>query len=287
MKKIALIGTGVMGQGMARNLMKNGFELTVFNRTKAKADPLVAEGAEWADTIADCVAEAEAVITIVGYPRDVEEVYLSDEGIIANAPEGCYLIDMTTTDPRLSEQIAEEAAGAGMHALDAPVSGGDKGAREGTLAIMVGGEQADFEACLPLFRAMGKNIRLMGGPGAGQHTKMANQIAIAGTIAGVCEAITYAGANGLNLRQVLDAIGTGAAGSWQMNNMAPRMLEADFEPGFYIRHFIKDLKLALEGAEDADISIPVTETVLDFYQTLEEEGHGDEGTQALIKYYCQ
>ena len=287
MKKIALIGTGVMGQGMARNLMKNGFELTVFNRTKSKADPLVAEGAKWADTIADCVAEAEAVITIVGYPRDVEEVYLSDEGIIANAPEGCYLIDMTTTDPRLSEQIAEEAAGAGMHALDAPVSGGDKGAREGTLAIMVGGEQADFEACLPLFRAMGKNIRLMGGPGAGQHTKMANQIAIAGTIAGVCEAITYAGANGLNLRQVLDAIGTGAAGSWQMNNMAPRMLEADFEPGFYIRHFIKDLKLALEGAEDADISIPVTETVLDFYQTLEEEGHGDEGTQALIKYYCQ
>ncbi|MBQ8670832.1 MAG: NAD(P)-dependent oxidoreductase [Oscillospiraceae bacterium] len=287
MKKIALIGTGVMGQGMARNLMKNGFELTVFNRTKAKADPLVAEGAKWADTIADCVAEAEAVITIVGYPRDVEEVYLSDEGIIANAPEGCYLIDMTTTDPRLSEQIAEEAAGAGMHALDAPVSGGDKGAREGTLAIMVGGEQADFEACMPLFRAMGKNIRLMGGPGAGQHTKMANQIAIAGTIAGVCEAITYAGANGLNLRQVLDAIGTGAAGSWQMNNMAPRMLEADFEPGFYIRHFIKDLKLALEGAEDADISIPVTETVLDFYQTLEEEGHGDEGTQALIKYYCQ
>ena len=287
MKKIALIGTGVMGQGMARNLMKNGFELTVFNRTKAKADPLVAEGAKWADTIADCVAEAEAVITIVGYPRDVEEVYLSDEGIIANAPEGCYLIDMTTTDPRLSEQIAEEAAGAGMHALDAPVSGGDKGAREGTLAIMVGGEEADFEACLPLFRAMGKNIRLMGGPGAGQHTKMANQIAIAGTIAGVCEAITYAGANGLNLRQVLDAIGTGAAGSWQMNNMAPRMLEADFEPGFYIRHFIKDLKLALEGAEDADVSIPVTETVLDFYQTLEEEGHGDEGTQALIKYYCQ
>ncbi len=287
MKKIALIGTGVMGQGMARNLMKNGFELTVFNRTKAKADPLVAEGAKWADTIADCVAEAEAVITIVGYPRDVEEVYLSDEGIIANAPEGCYLIDMTTTDPRLSEQIAEEAAGAGMHALDAPVSGGDKGAREGTLAIMVGGEEADFEACMPLFKAMGKNIRLMGGPGAGQHTKMANQIAIAGTIAGVCEAITYAGANGLNLRQVLEAIGTGAAGSWQMNNMAPRMLEADFEPGFYIRHFIKDLKLALEGAEDADISIPVTETVLDFYQTLEEEGHGDEGTQALIKYYCQ
>ena len=287
MKKIALIGTGVMGQGMARNLMKNGFELTVFNRTKAKADPLVAEGAKWADTIADCVAQAEAVITIVGYPRDVEEVYLSDEGIIANAPEGCYLIDMTTTDPRLSEQIAEEAVGAGMHALDAPVSGGDKGAREGTLAIMVGGEQADFEACMPLFRAMGKNIRLMGGPGAGQHTKMANQIAIAGTIAGVCEAISYAGANGLNLRQVLDAIGTGAAGSWQMNNMAPRMLEADFEPGFYIRHFIKDLKLALEGAEDADISIPVTETVLDFYQTLEEEGHGDEGTQALIKYYCQ
>ena len=287
MKRIALIGTGVMGCGMARNLMKNGFELTVYNRTKAKAEPLLAEGARWADSVAACVADAEAVITIVGYPRDVEEVYLGDEGIVASAPEGCYLIDMTTTDPRLSEQIAEEAEAAGLHALDAPVSGGDKGAREGTLAIMVGGKQADFEACMPLFQAMGKNIRLMGGPGAGQHTKMANQIAIAGTIAGVCEALTYAGANGLKLQEVLDAIGTGAAGSWQMANMAPRMLRADFEPGFYIRHFIKDLSLALEGAEDAEVELPVAETVLDFYQALEEEGHGDEGTQALIKYYCR
>ena len=287
MKRIALIGTGVMGCGMARNLMKNGFELTVYNRTKAKAEPLLAEGARWADSVAACVADAEAVITIVGYPRDVEEVYLGDEGIVASAPEGCYLIDMTTTDPRLSEQIAEEAEAAGLHALDAPVSGGDKGAREGTLAIMVGGKQADFEACMPLFQAMGKNIRLMGGPGAGQHTKMANQIAIAGTIAGVCEALTYAGANGLKLQEVLDAIGTGAAGSWQMANMAPRMLKADFEPGFYIRHFIKDLSLALEGAEDAEVELPVAETVLDFYQALEEEGHGNEGTQALIKYYCR
>ena len=287
MKRIALIGTGVMGCGMARNLMKNGFELTVYNRTKAKAEPLLAEGARWADSVAACVADAEAVITIVGYPRDVEEVYLGDEGIVASAPEGCYLIDMTTTDPRLSEQIAEEAEAAGLHALDAPVSGGDKGAREGTLAIMVGGKQADFEACMPLFQAMGKNIRLMGGPGAGQHTKMANQIAIAGTIAGVCEALTYAGANGLKLQEVLDAIGTGAAGSWQMANMAPRMFKADFEPGFYIRHFIKDLSLALEGAEDAEVELPVAETVLDFYQALEEEGHGNEGTQALIKYYCR
>ena len=287
MKRIALIGTGVMGCGMARNLMKNGFELTVYNRTRAKAEPLLAEGAGWADSVAACVADAEAVITIVGYPRDVEEVYLGDEGIVASAPEGCYLIDMTTTDPRLSEQIAEEAEAAGLHALDAPVSGGDKGAREGTLAIMVGGKQADFEACMPLFQAMGKNIRLMGGPGTGQHTKMANQIAIAGTIAGVCEALTYAGANGLKLQEVLDAIGTGAAGSWQMANMAPRMLKADFEPGFYIRHFIKNLSLALEGAEDAEVELPVAETVLDFYQALEEEGHGDEGTQALIKYYCR
>ena len=194
---------------------------------------------------------------------------------------------MTTTDPKLSRQIFEEAARAGLHALDAPVSGGDTGARQGTLAVMVGGEQQDFEACMPIFEAVGKNIRLMGEAGAGQHTKMANQIAIAGTIAGVCEAISYAGANGLNLKQVLDAIGTGAAGSWQMSNNAPRMLAADFDPGFYIRHYIKDLRLALEGAEEADVSIPVTEMVLDFYETLDEQGLGDEGTQSLIKYYCE
>ena len=287
MKKIALIGTGVMGRGMARNLMKKGFSLTVYNRTRAKAEELVAEGAAWADDIAGCVAGAEAVITIVGFPKDVEEVYFGPGGVIANAPAGCYLIDMTTTDPRLSQRIAREAAANGLHALDAPVSGGDTGARQGTLAVMVGGEQADFEACMPVFQAVGQNIRLMGGPGAGQHTKMANQIAIAGAISGVCEALCYAGANDLNLQQVLDAISTGAAGSWQMSNMAPRMLKADFEPGFYIRHFIKDLKLALEGAEEAGVSIPVTETVLDFYETLDRQGLGGEGTQSLIKYYCE
>lgn len=287
MKKLALIGTGVMGQGMARNLMKQGFELTVFNRTKAKAELLLAEGANWAESVAACVAEAEAVVTIVGFPKDVEEVYFGCGGIIANAPRGCYLIDMTTTDPKLSQRIAEEAAAAGLHALDAPVSGGDKGAREGTLAVMVGGEQADFEACMPIFHAVGKNIRLMGPAGAGQHTKMANQIAIAGAIAGVCEAISYGGANSLNLSQMLEAIGTGAAGSWQLSNNGPKMLAADFAPGFYIRHYIKDLRLALEGAEEAEIFLPITETVLDFYQTLADQGLSNEGTQALIKYYCE
>ncbi len=287
MKKIALIGTGVMGQGMARNLMKKGFELTVFNRTRAKAEPLLAEGARWAESVAACVAGAEAVVTIVGFPKDVEEVYFGKGGVIANAPKGCYLIDMTTTDPKLSQRIAEEAAAAGLHALDAPVSGGDKGAREGTLAVMAGGEPADFEACLPILRAVGQNIHLMGPAGAGQHTKMANQIAIAGTIAGVCEAISYAGANGLDLKQLLETIGSGAAGSWQLSNNGPKMLAADFAPGFYIRHYIKDLRLALEGAEESEIFLPVTETVLDFYQTLAEQGIGDEGTQALIKYYCE
>lgn len=287
MKKIAFIGTGVMGQGMVRNLMKKGFELTVYNRTKAKADQLVAEGAKWADSVAACVADAEAVITIVGYPKDVEEVYFGQKGIIANAPKGCYLIDMTTSAPSLSQRIFEEAAEAGLKALDAPVSGGDTGAKQGTLAVMVGGEQQDFEACMPIFEAVGKNIRLMGEAGAGQHTKMANQIAIAGAIAGVCEAFTYAGANGLDLKQVLETIGTGAAGSWQMNYNGPKMLAADFDPGFYIRHYVKDLRLALEGAEEADVSIPVAEMVLDFYETLEEQGLGGEGTQSLIKYYCE
>jgi len=287
LKKIGFIGVGVMGRSMVRNLMKNGFEVSIYTRTKGKAESVIADGALWCDSVKKCAAGKDVVITIVGYPKDVEEVYFGEQGIIANAPKGCYLIDMTTTDPKLSQRIFEEAAAAGLKALDAPVSGGDTGAKLGTLAVMVGGEQQDFEACMPVFKAVGKNIRLMGQAGAGQHTKMANQIAIAGTIAGVCEAISYAGANGLDLKQVLEAIGTGAAGSWQLSNNGPKMLAADFDPGFYIRHYIKDLRLALEGAEEAEVAIPVTEMVLDFYETLEEQGLGDEGTQSLIKYYCE
>ncbi|WP_079988361.1 NAD(P)-dependent oxidoreductase [Anaerotruncus rubiinfantis] len=285
MKKIGFIGLGVMGQSMARNLMKAGFSLTVYNRTKSKADGLIAEGAAWADTPGQCAKDQDAVITIVGYPKDVHQVYFNEDGILANAKPGAYLIDMTTTSPKLSIEIYEAAKARGIFALDAPVSGGDVGAKNATLAIMVGGDQAAFDTCMPIFSAMGQNIRHMGAAGAGQHTKMANQIAIAGAVAGVCEALAYAKAAGLDLQGVLDAISTGAAGSWQMSNNAPRMLAGDYAPGFFIKHYIKDLVIAKEGVDGVSLSLPVAEVVLGMYQQLQEEGFGDDGTQALIKYY--
>ena len=285
MKEIGFIGIGVMGLSMARNLMKAGFSLTVYNRTKAKAEPILQEGAKWADSPAACAQGMDAVITIVGYPKDVQEVYFGPQGVLSSAKPGAYLIDMTTTSPKLSEEIYQAAKAKGLHALDAPVSGGDTGAKNGTLAIMVGGEQADFDACLPLFEAMGKNICYEGSAGAGQRTKMANQIAIAGTVAGVSEAVAYAKAQGLDLQKMLDTIGSGAAGSWQMSNNGPKMLSGDFAPGFFIKHFIKDLKIAEEGAQQGGVCLPVMEKVLQMYCSLEADGMGDDGTQALIAYY--
>lgn len=285
MKNIAFIGIGVMGESMARNLMKAGFALSIYSRTKSKAETLIAEGADWKDSVADCVRDADAVITIVGHPKDVEEVYFGGQGILENAKPGAILIDMTTTSPKLSARIYESAKERGMSALDAPVSGGDVGAKNGTLAVMAGGDREAFDACLPLFEAMGSNIRYEGGPGKGQHTKMANQIALGGAIAGVCEAMAYAKTNGLDLKTMLDTISTGAAGSWQMANMAPRMLREDYAPGFFLKHYVKDLKIAEEGCDDAELVLPVLNAVLDMYETLERSGLGDEGTQALIKYY--
>lgn len=285
MKKIGFVGVGVMGRGMVRNLRKAGFDVTLYTRTKAKIEDLLAEGFAWADSPAACAAGAEAVITIVGFPSDVEEVYFGEQGILDAMAPGGYVIDMTTTSPKLSVRIARAAAQKGLHALDAPVSGGDTGARNGTLAIMVGGEQADFDACLPLFRAMGQNIRLAGGPGAGQHTKMANQIAVAANVAGVAEAIAYGRANGLDVGTMLDTIATGAAGSWQMSNNGPKMIAGDYAPGFFIKHFVKDLNIVEEGAADAGLSLPVTGDVLAMYKALAEKGLADEGTQALIEYF--
>lgn len=285
MKKIGLIGTGVMGKSMVRNLMKHGYEVSIYNRTKEKALDLIEEGVEWCDSPAVCAKGKDAVITIVGYPKDVEEVYFGQQGIFRSAEEGCVLIDMTTTSPKLSVKIYEAAKERGLHALDAPVSGGDTGAKNGTLSIMVGGDKEVFQSCMELFQTLGTNIIYEGPAGSGQHTKMANQIAIAGTVAGVCEAITYAKATGLDVQTMLDSISAGAAGSWQMSNTAPRILKGDFDPGFYINHFIKDMGIASEEAEDADVSLEILPDVLEMYQELADQGLGDLGTQALIKHY--
>ena len=283
--KIAFIGVGVMGKSMVRNLMKKGNELHIYSRTKSKAEEVIAEGAVWHDSVKDCVAGAEAVITIVGYPKDVEQVYFGPEGILENAKAGAFVIDMTTTSPKLAEKIYAEAKKKGLRALDAPVSGGDVGARNATLAIMVGGDEADFEACCPLFEAMGKNVMLTGGPGCGQHTKMANQIAIAGCVAGVAEAIRYGEAGGLDVSNMLDCISAGAAGSWQMSNNGPKMVKEDWAPGFYIKHFIKDMRIAVEEADQRGAELPVLKQVLNIYERLQEQGQGDLGTQAIIKAY--
>lgn len=285
MKKIGFIGVGIMGKSMVRNLMKAGYEVAIYTRTRSKAEDVVTEGAIWCDTVAQCAAGRDAVITIVGYPKDVEEVYFGDQGILEHADPGTALIDMTTTSPKLAVRIYEYAAGKGLSALDAPVTGGDSGAKNGTLTILVGGDEEVFKTCLPLFEAMGKNIVYEGKAGNGQHTKMCNQIAIAGAISGACEAVAYARGVGLDVKQMLDSISTGAAGSAQMSNVIPRILEDDFKPGFFMKHFIKDMLLAQEGAADADVELGVLDYVLSMYQNLEALGLGEEGTQALIKYY--
>lgn len=285
MKKIGFIGVGIMGKSMVRNLMKAGFEVAVYTRTKSKIEDVIAEGAVWRDSVKTCVSDRDAVITIVGYPKDVEEVYFGEEGILQNAPKGAYLIDMTTSSPKLAVRIYEAAKAAGLSAIDAPVTGGDSGAKAGTLTILAGGDKEAFDACMLVFEAMGKNINYEGKAGNGQHTKMCNQIAIAGAIAGACEALSYAKGVGLDVQTMLDSISTGAAGSAQMTNVIPRILNDDLNPGFFIKHFIKDMKLADEEASDADISLGTLEYVLGMYEKLEKDGLGDLGTQALIKYY--
>ncbi|WP_323659443.1 NAD(P)-dependent oxidoreductase [Aliarcobacter butzleri] len=281
MKKIAFIGVGVMGKFMVSNLLKNGFEVSIYARNKAKVEDSIKEGAIFCETIKECVQNKDAIITIVGYPKDVEEVYLSQEGIINSASQNSYLIDMTTTTPTLSIKIHEEAKKKNLKALDAPVSGGDIGAKNATLSIMVGGEKEDFEACKKLFEAMGKTIVYAGNAGSGQHTKMANQIAIAGVMAGVSEAIAYGKKMGLDIPTMLASISNGAAQSFHLTNNAPKMYKREFEPGFYIKHMVKDLKIANEEMPN----LKVLKDVLEIYETLEKNGDGNLGTQAICKYY--
>lgn len=285
MKNIAFIGTGVMGSSMVRNLLKNGFNVSVYNRTKAKAEALKEDGAVVCDSVRECIQDKDAVITIIGYPKDIEEVYFSENGIIAHAPQNAYLIDMTTSSPKLAQKIYEKAKEKGLKALDAPVSGGDIGAKNATLAIMVGGDKEDFDACRKIFEAMGKNIVYEGKAGAGQHVKMANQIVVAANTVGVCEAISYCKAMGIDPNIMLKTIETGAAASWQVSNNGPKMCAADYAPGFFIKHFVKDMRIALEECKDKGIELPVLADVFAMYEEMEKNSQGDLGTQAIIEHY--
>ncbi|MGG4542559.1 NAD(P)-dependent oxidoreductase [Bacillus velezensis] len=286
-KTVGFIGLGVMGNSMASHILEAGYPVLVYTRTKQKAEEILNKGAVWQETVKDLSEKADIIITMVGYPSDVEEIYLGENGILRHAKEGAFVIDMTTSKPSLAKKIAEQAKEKSIHALDAPVSGGDSGARNGTLAIMAGGEKEAFEACLPLFSVMGENIQYQGPAGSGQHTKMCNQIAIAAGMVGVAEAMAYAEKSGLNPEQVLKSITTGAAGSWSLSNLAPRMLKGDFAPGFYVKHFIKDMGIALEEAELMGEEMPGLALAKSLYDKLSAQGEENSGTQSIYKLWVK
>lgn len=286
MKKVAWIGTGVMGSQMASHLLKNGYQVRAYNNTFAKAKKLEDElGATACKSIKEAVEDADYIFTIVGYPKDVEQVYLGEGGIFQCAKPGALAVDMTTSSPALAKKLYEEGGKKGIRVMDAPVSGGDLGARNATLSIMAGGDTKDFEEVKPLFECMGKNIVYMGTAGYGQHTKAANQIAVAGATAAMTEAIVYAKAVGLEPEKMLAAIGAGAAGSWQISNMAPRVLKGDFAPGFFVKHFVKDMKIVKEEIESRGGTLEMLDAVLELYKNMMELGYENDGTQALIKRY--
>ena len=280
---IGWVGTGVMGAPMAGHLQAAGHKLYVYNRTAAKAQVLVDAGAVLCESPREVARQSEFVFSIVGYPVDVESTYLSTDGILAGAKAGSVVIDMTTSEPALAKRIFKVAGRQGVDVLDAPVSGGDIGARNAALAIMVGGEQSVFDRVKPLFQCMGKNIAYMGPAGAGQHTKMSNQILIAGTMIGTVESLLYAHRSGLNLEEVIAVIGSGAASSWSINNLGPRIVKGDFDPGFYIKHFVKDMGIALAEAKAMRLALPGLALVNQFYQAAIAQGLEDLGTQGLYK----
>jgi len=284
-KNIGFIGTGIMGAAMAGHLLDAGFSLSVYNRTKAKAEGLIQKGAKWCDSPGACAKGQDVVITIVGYPQDVEEVYLGKDGILANVKQGAYVVDMTTSSPILAEKIFACAKEKGIYAVDAPVTGGDIGAQKATLSILAGGEECAFKALQPVFSAMGTNLVYMGAAGAGQKAKACNQIAIAGALAGACEAYAYAKASGIDLEKTYQAISAGAAGSFQMSNVVRRGLSGDFAPGFMLKHFGKDLSIGTETSAAYGAALPVLAQVLSQVRQMERLGEGDKGTQALLHYY--
>jgi 3-hydroxyisobutyrate dehydrogenase len=285
--KIAWIGTGVMGFWMCSHIMDAGYKMTVYNRTKSKSDKLVEKGAIWAESPADAAVDADIIFTMVGSPADVREVYFGEKGIFkgcsaGDSSRGKYFVDMTTTEPSLAAEIYKKAEDAGCHSLDAPVSGGDVGAREARLSIMAGGEKKDFEFIKPLFEIMGKTIIHEGGAGSGQHTKMCNQITVAGGMIGICEALVYGRKAGLDLELMLSTIRGGAAASWSLDNYGPRILKGDFAPGFMVDHFIKDMGIALEEAKRMGLYLPGLALANQLYSTLKAMGHGQSGTHSLI-----
>ena len=282
-KKIGFIGLGVMGKSMAGHLMDAGHELYVYSRTKAKCGDIIEKGAHWCDTPKAVAENTDIVFTIVGFPKDVEEVYLGENGLIEGTREGMIFCDMTTTKPSLDIQIGKELEKKGASMCDAPVSGGDSGARNATLSIMAGADKATFDALLPYFNIMGKSITHMGELGAGQHTKMANQIVIAGTMCGISEALVYGARAGLDTEKMVQTISKGAAGCWTLDNLAPRVLRDDLAPGFMVDHFIKDMGIALEEAEKMELVLPSLALTKQLYLSLKANGMGRNGTQALVK----
>lgn len=276
-----------MGSSMAGHLLAGGYSLTVTTRTREKAAGLLEAGATWAETPADVARLSDVIFSMVGYPADVAEVLSGDTGALTTARAGCVIVDMTTSQPSLAVSIAEAASLKGVHVLDAPVSGGDVGARTAALSIMVGGPANVVEAVMPCFSLMGATIVRQGDHGAGQHTKMVNQILVASTTVAMSEGLLYAVRAGLDLETVLSSVTSGAAGSWTINNLAPRVLRGDFAPGFFVDHFIKDLAIAVEEADRMGISLPGLENARALYRALQTQGHGQKGTQALILALCE
>ncbi|SPN75185.1 NAD(P)-dependent oxidoreductase [Brochothrix thermosphacta] len=285
MANVGFIGTGVMGTGMIKQLLAKGTAVKVYTRTAERAQKVLDEGATYCETAKELAQQSDIVFTMVGYPKDVETLYLGTDGILGAASTGTIFIDMTTSSPTLARELSAKASVLGKHVLDAPVSGGDIGAQNGTLSIMVGGERAAFEQVLPLFEKMGKTIVYQGDAGNGQNAKMVNQIAVAGTMLGVVEALVYAKKMGLDEKTVLESIETGAAGSWTLSNLGPRIIADDFEPGFFIKHFVKDMTIASNEAAQNGFELPGLQTAKRLYEVLENSGLSEKGTQALYHYY--
>lgn len=279
---IGWLGTGVMGEPMAGHLLEAGHSLVVHTRTRKKADFLIARGAEWGDTPRELAQKSDFVFTMLGYPSDVEEIYCSEDGVLAGCQSDSVLIDMTTSSPELAKRIARKALERDADAIDAPVSGGDVGAKSGKLAIMCGGEKSAFEKVLPLLKLMGDKIELFGSSGAGQRVKMSNQILIASTMVGTVESLLYAERSKLDLMQVIGLIGQGAAGCWSINQLGPRMAKEDWAPGFFVKHFVKDMGIALEDAGRMGLKLEGLELARDFYERVKDAGFADKGTQVLL-----
>ncbi len=282
---MGFIGLGVIGHSMADHILTAGYELHVYTRTKQSGKAIIAKGALWENSVAELSRKCDIIITIVGFPVDVEEVYFSTNGILNNAKQGSIVIDMTTSSPELAIRIYDQAKQKSIASLDAPVSGGALGAENATLSIMAGGDKDIFEQVLPIFKIMGKNIELQGKPGAGQHTKISNQIAIATGMIGMCESIAYAQKAGLDPETVLKSIGQGAAGSWSLNNLGPKIIAKNFKPGFYIKHFIKDMNIAVNASDDLGLETPGLDLALSLYKKMADKGLENDGTQGLYKLF--